>query len=233
MQAVILAGGLGTRLRAAVPDVPKALAPIAGQPFLEYQIRLVQRCGFTQLVLCVGAQHQLIESVLGTGDRLGVEIAYSREDQPLGTGGALFNARALLADTFIVLNGDTYFDTDLAALPQARAFAQLPAAMALVQVADVSRYGSVTLDLNQRVAQFTEKGHSGPGLINAGVYAFSHQVFDDFTAQYPISLERDVFPQLASRRLLGGHIMTGYHIDIGLPDSYAQFQHDVQKGLVA
>jgi D-glycero-alpha-D-manno-heptose 1-phosphate guanylyltransferase len=230
MQIVILAGGLGTRLRGAVPDVPKALAPIAGRPFLEYQIRLARRCGFTQLVLCVGAQHELIESALGTGDRLGVEIVYSCEDQPLGTAGALLNARALLNDTFIVLNGDTYFDTDLAALPHASSSAS--ATMALVQVADVARYGSVTLDSDQRVVEFTEKGHNGPGLINAGVYAFSPQVFDYFPAQYPISLEREVFPELARRRMLIGCPMAGYHLDIGLPESYAQFQQDVQKGLV-
>jgi D-glycero-alpha-D-manno-heptose 1-phosphate guanylyltransferase len=233
MQAVILAGGLGTRLRSALGDLPKALAPIAGRPFLEYQIKLMRRCGFTQLVLCVGVQSDLIEAAFGNGATLGIEIIYSREHEPLGTGGALLNARSVLADTFMVLNGDTYFDTDLAALPAACALSRVPAAMALVEVPDVARYGSVTIDERNIVTRFEEKGRHGGGWINAGVYVLSGQVFDHFPIQYPISIERDVFPGLVRGQLLSGHPMMGYHLDIGLPESYAQFQQDVQKGRVA
>lgn len=222
-QAVILAGGLGTRLRATIGDLPKPLAEVNGRPFLAYQLDWLKRQGITQVVLCVGYRHELIEAHFGAGATMGMQISYSIEREPLGTGGALFNARDLLRDPFLAMNGDTYFELELNALLQQHTSQNAIATMSLVHMPDTSRFGAVALDPEGRVTQFLEKGRSGPGLINAGMYALSKTVFDYFPVQMPVSIERDVFPLLSEKRLLQTCTLQGFHLDIGTPESYAEF----------
>jgi NDP-sugar pyrophosphorylase family protein len=223
LTSVILAGGLGTRLRSSIGDLPKPLAPINGRPFLEYLLQWLRRQVLTRVVLCVGYRHELIEDYFGDGSVLGMQISYSVEEKPLGTGGALANARAYLGSPFLVMNGDTFFDADLAPLLAAHMADDVPATMSLVSVPDTTRYGAVALDAGSYITHFIEKGSSGPGQINAGVYALSSSVFDYFPPRLPISLEKDVFTRLAQQHQLRGCLLHGYHIDIGTPESFAEF----------
>jgi NDP-sugar pyrophosphorylase family protein len=229
MQAVILAGGLGTRLRSVVGDLPKPLAPVRGRPFLEYQIEHLAAEGFTHVLLCVGYRHDLIQAHLHDGAAYRVEITYSVEKEPLGTAGALRHARPYLDDTFLALNGDTFFAADLSSLVTEHQAGRTCSTIALVRVPDAGRFGHVTLDTNGYVTHFNEKGNSGPGLINAGVYVFSSGIFDHFPAQTPLSLENQIFPELVRQRLLRGQVLQGYHIDIGTPESYQRFQEDMSN----
>ncbi|MCL4504767.1 MAG: nucleotidyltransferase family protein [Chloroflexi bacterium] len=222
-QAVILAGGLGTRLRATIGDIPKPLAEVNGRPFLAYQLDWLKRQGITHVVLCVGYRHELIEAQFGDGASVGMQISYSVEREPLGTGGALLNAENLLRDPFLAMNGDTYFELELGLLLQQHTSQQAVATMGLVHMPDTSRFGAVALDAEGHVTQFLEKGRSGPGLINAGIYALSKTVFDYFPVQMPVSLERDVFPLLSERQLMQTCTLQGFHLDIGTPESYAEF----------
>jgi D-glycero-alpha-D-manno-heptose 1-phosphate guanylyltransferase len=225
---VILAGGLGTRLRPVLRDLPKALAPVGGRPFLAYQLDWLKRQGVTRVILCTGYGHDLVEAHCGDGTALGMQILYSVEDEPLGTAGALQQARHYFNETFLAMNGDTYFDTELSALLAHHKAGGVPATMALVRVPQANRFGAVTLDARGYVIRFAEKGRHRAGLVNAGIYVLEPQIFDHFPARVPLSLEDDVFPTLAAQRLLRGDVLEGYHIDIGTPESYAQFQKDVQ-----
>lgn len=230
MQAVILAGGLGTRLRPVIGDLPKSLAPVLGRPFLEYQVESLRAAGLQRFIFCAGHKHELIQAHFGDGTAYGIHIVYSVEQQALGTAGALRLAQACLDDTFLVLNGDTFFAADLRTLVKNHASTQSLATIALVHVSEAGRFGHVSLEANGHIVRFNEKGDTGPGLINAGVYVFSPAIFSHLTGQTPLSLETQTFPELARQRLLRGCILEGYHIDIGTPESYRQFQQDVASG---
>jgi NDP-sugar pyrophosphorylase family protein len=226
---VILAGGLGTRLRSVLRDLPKALAPVGGRPFLAYQLYWLKGQGVTRVIVCTGYGHDLIQAYCGDGTAWGMQIGYSVEDEPLGTAGALQQARHFLNRTFLAMNGDTYFDTDLGALLAHHRAGGVPATLALVQVPQAGRFGAATLDARGYVIRFAEKKRRGAGLVNAGIYVLEPQIFDHFPARVPLSLEDDIFPTLAAQRLLRGDVSEGYHIDIGTPESYAQFQKDVRE----
>jgi len=225
--AVILAGGLGTRLRSVLGDLPKALAPVRGRPFLAYQLDWLKRQGVTRVILCTGYGHDLIQRYCGDGAAFGMQILYSVEEKPLGTAGALQQARHCLNEAFLVMNGDTYFAADLGALLASHRLGGTPATLALVRVPQAGRFGAVTLDAHGYVIRFAEKRHHRAGLVNAGIYVFEPGIWAHFPAGVPLSLEDDIFPSLAAQRLLRGSILDGYHMDIGTPESYAQFQKDV------
>jgi NDP-sugar pyrophosphorylase family protein len=229
--AVVLAGGLGTRLRPIIGDLPKALAPVRGRPFLAYQLELLKRRGITRIVLCTGYGHDLIQAHCGDGAALGMQILYSVEEQPLGTAGALQQARRHLQETFLVLNGDTYFVADISALLANHRQGGAPATLALVEVPQAGRFGAVTLDAQGHITRFAEKRRRSAGLINSGIYVFEPEIWAHFPRRVPLSLENDVFPLLAEQRLLRGHVLEGYHMDIGTPESYAQFQQDMDLRL--
>lgn len=222
-QAVILAGGKGTRLGALTRHCPKPLLPVGDVPFVEYLIRELARHGFSHLVLLVGSFRNQFEEVLGDGSRFGVNIDFVPEPEPAGTAGALRHGADILEESFLYLNGDSFFSFNFPDLSHMAAQRNCIAAMALRMVDDVSRYGSVNVE-GERVVEFAEKRqNAGRGYINAGVYHLSSQVLD-LIGHIPMSLEQDVLPRLAHEGRLCGRAYDVPFIDIGVPDDFERAQ---------
>ncbi len=225
---LVLAGGFGTRLRAAVADVPKPLAPVAQRPYLHYLLENWRKQGVDKLVFLLHHQADLIKEFLKAQRELlqGVEVDISVEPQPLGTGGAVaFAVRQRgLKESFLVTNADTWLGSGLNEICDAEA-----PAMAIVRAANVERYGSVRLE-QHRIVAFAEKEKSvGAGWVNAGLYRIDAGEFEYWDGQ-PFSLEKDFFPELAaSGRLQGVPLHTDF-IDIGIPEDYARFCRWVASG---
>jgi NDP-sugar pyrophosphorylase family protein len=223
-EAVILAGGLGTRLQAAVADRPKPLADVSGRPFV---VRIFEQLLSWQMriaVLCVGYKAERVIEAFGARYR-GLELRYAREASPLGTGGAMRNALALCAgNDLLVLNGDSYCDLDGPALMRAHLESEAAATMALLQVPDATHAGVVELDEAGFVRRFSDRpARPGePGLINAGVYVFRREVIASLPVNMALSLEERVFPQMAGHGLRGWRAIGARFIDIGTPATYAQ-----------
>lgn len=222
-QAVILCGGLGTRLGHLTADTPKPLLEIGGTPFLETLVREVARSGIRRFLLLAGHLAPKVEAFamdlqdrLGSGYSIEVEI----EARPGGTGGALFAARHRLDDLFVMMNGDSFFDVPLHSLADCMADSRVGGAIALREVSDVSRYGEVVLE-DGLITQFDEKsGTARPGLINGGVYLLRKTALDRLDPNS--SLERDFFPKLAAQGRLAGKVFDSFFIDIGLPETYEE-----------
>lgn len=222
--AAILAGGFGTRLRPAVNDRQKVMASVEGRPFLAFLLDRLAAFGVRRVVLCTGYRADEVRKDLG--DSFGaMELTYSVEPEPLGTGGALRLAAPLITgESFLVLNGDSFCHCDLADFYRCWTTSGAAAGMALAHVDDISRFGAVETDGECRVVTFAEKGNrAGPGWINAGIYLFRKGIFDDTPADRPTSLERDVFPRLLSRGI-HGYRCRGAFIDIGIPEEYQRAQ---------
>ncbi|MEO1069712.1 MAG: nucleotidyltransferase family protein [Cyanobacteria bacterium J06638_6] len=220
--AVILVGGLGTRLRSVVSDRPKVLAEIHGRPFLSYLLDQVAEAGLRHVVLCTGYRADQVQELLG--DRWqDLTLTYSQETTPLGTGGALRLALPQLrSDTILALNGDSYCGVDLSAFWGFHQRKQASASLLLTQVPDTQRFGRVQVDEGDRIVNFEEKGNTtGPGWINAGLYLVSQAYLADIPADRPISLEKDIFPQWIDQGLYG-YQAEGKFIDIGTPETYRQ-----------
>ena len=224
-QLVILAGGLGTRLRGVVDDRPKPMALVHGRPFLERLLAAFRAQGFTRALICAGYKAEMIQAHFGDGAALGMALTYSIEPEGalLGTAGALRHAAASLEPVFMLVNGDTYLDADLSAFA-ARHTVGSGVTVGLIRVPDAGRYGAVELAADGAITRFAEKSSAAEGLINAGIYVIDRAVLDAFPARLPLSLERDVFPSLAGQGRLRGVILDGTMVDIGTPDSYAAFQ---------
>jgi phosphoheptose isomerase len=225
LEAVILAGGKGTRLQPLVSDLPKPMAEVAGRPFLDWLLTALRRQGVHRLVVSTGHLASSIEDYCGDGRRWHMEIRYSREEAPLGTAGAIRQALGQLSgDRFFVLNGDSFCAADLLHLYAAHARHQARATMWLTAVDDCGRYGQVELGEADAVIAFREKaGLSGPGLVNAGVYLFERDVFERVEAGKSVSLEREVLPELVERGLFGVRSRERL-LDIGTPASYQEAQ---------
>ena len=222
--AFILCGGLGTRLRSVLADRPKSMALIAGVPFLQLLLEQLSSQGIKDVILGTGYMAEKIDSYFGDGKNLEMRVSYSRESEPLGTGGALKLAESQLGDPVLILNGDCYVQWDMSAMLNLFTARNAQVVIALQSVADVSRYGSVTIDQDGRVTQFVEKGvRTGSGLINAGVYLVRQEIIRDLPANQPISLEKEVFPSLLDRRVYGS-VCNGVFIDIGIPDDLRRAQ---------
>jgi len=204
-------------------DRPKSMALISGTPFLELLLDSLRSHRIGEVILGTGYMAEKIESYFGSGNKFGLNIRYSREHEPLGTGGALKLAESLISDPVLVLNGDSYVEWSLVPMLELFTVKNADIVVVLQAVADVTRYGSVALDQDGRVTQFVEKGDAaGHGLINAGVYLLRKQIVRDLPAGTAISLEREVFPQLD--RGVYGLISTGVFIDIGIPDDLNRAQ---------
>ena len=223
LPAIVLAGGLGTRLRSVVADRPKVLAPVAGAPFLRHLLRHLGAEGVHDVILATGHLGEQVEAFVEAGVPDGMRVRCVREEEPLGTGGALALAsRSSGVDgPFFVLNGDTFFGGRLGALAEAHPNAGVT--MALAHVDDASRYGRVRLD-GDRVDGFEEKRErAGPAWINAGVYVLSPEVVTGIEAGAFVSLERDVFPGLvASGDVRAVTFPEAAFLDIGTPEDFAR-----------
>jgi D-glycero-alpha-D-manno-heptose 1-phosphate guanylyltransferase len=220
-EAIVLAGGFGTRLRHVVPDLPKALAPVAGRPFIDFLLESLAAAACKRVVMAVGYRRELIIEHLGSRFA-GIEIAYSVENEPLGTGGATRDALAQLRSSeAIVLNGDTWMDLDFAAMIAAHRSVDARVTIAVREVADVARFGAVEVDQG-RVTAFADKGRSGAGLINAGAYVLERDLFEQDQLPRAFSLETDfIGPNLGHLSPLAFRT-EGTFIDIGVPDDYAR-----------
>lgn len=224
-QAVILAGGLGTRLGAATRHTPKPLLEVGGVPFLDHLVWNLARHGLRRILLLTGHLAPAFAARYGDGRDHGVAIEYAVEPEPLGTGGALVHAAARLEERFLLANGDTLFDLNYLDLA-ARLGDGVPAAVALRGVDDAARYGAVRLR-DGRVLAFAEKGAAGPGAINGGVYAMRREAVARLPRGGPASLEHDLFPDLAAEERLAGHVYDGFFVDIGIPEALARAQVSV------
>lgn len=228
LPVIVLCGGLGTRLRPAVADRPKALAPVGERSFLAMQLELLRDRGARHFVLCVGHQAEQIEAAFGDGYELGVRIDYSHDGpQLLGTGGALRRAERFFAPAAIVVNGDTYIDVDLARLARVHSSARKRGALAtltLARMPDSGRFGTVEVAA-ARVTAFREKALApANGWVNAGVYVLERGLLQRIPAGQAVSLERDVFPAAIRERLtLAAFRHHQAFRDIGTPEELREF----------
>ena len=225
VKAVLLVGGMGTRLRAVVPSAPKPLAKVGNRPFLELLVRQLRNQGVRRLVMSTGYLADQIEQKFQNGRDLDVQIEYSREPQPLGTAGAVKFAQVYLQQEmdFLVMNGDSFMEVDFGQLVRFHRAHNAMVSMAVRTVPDAQRYGTVRLDSDSRVTGFAEKaGVAAPGLVNAGIYVFRREVLDAIP-EGPASLEKDIFPGLLKQGVYGLE-QHGMFIDIGTPEDYARAQ---------
>lgn len=227
MKAIVLAGGMGTRLQSVVKDLPKPMAPIGEKPFLHYLLSYLHEMGVSEVVLSVHYLKEKIQDYFQS-NFLGMHIHYVDEDVPLGTGGAIVHALTPLQNepAVVVLNGDTFVRLDYRAMYAQHMQNQAQLTMALCDVEDTSRYGRVIMNENT-ITGFHEKGERGKGLINAGVYIVSTQLFAQYGLPRQFSFEKDfLFPYLNSIRP-EGFITADYFIDIGVPHDYERAQKEL------
>lgn len=222
LDAIVLAGGMGTRLREVVADRPKVLADIAGRPFLTRILDQLVSAGVASVVLSTGYLGEMIETKISTQYR-GLRIRYSREHEPLGTGGALQLALdKTQSDPLLVFNGDSFCDANMRQLCEFHRTKMARATLLLTRVEDTSRFGSVETDANDAVTRFEEKGRAcAPGWINAGVYCLGREVISCIPAGRAVSIEYEIFPILIGAGLYGFRVDAPF-IDIGTPQSYAE-----------
>jgi NDP-sugar pyrophosphorylase family protein len=237
--ALILAGGLGTRLRSAFAAGPKSLAPVAGRPFLDYLLKWLRAEGVEEVVLCVGYKKSHIERHVGSGRKWGLRVRYSRERRLLGTGGAVKKGGRMTRDgAMFVVNGDTFLDVDLKKLRAFHKDRKALATLAVARVEDDGRFGAIRLDRKGRLTAFLEKsGKDANGApsevqkleINGGVYLFEKKLLNRIPTQKQVSLEKDVFPDLISKHKVFGFVTDGYFLDIGVPDDFRRAQVDLPE----
>src|SRR4051812_47226956 len=235
MQALILAGGEGTRLRPLTSTVPKPVVPLVDRPFITFMLDWLRRHGVDDVVMSCGHMADGVRGVLGDGSSIGVRLRYLEEPRPLGTGGALKFAEDMLDERFLMLNGDTLTDFDLSAQIAAHERTGARATLALYPVEDPSAYGLVRLNADDSVREFVEKpapDQIDTNNISAGVYVLEKSVLDILTKGEPASIERDVFPELVANGLYG-HVSHGYWKDIGTPERYLEATFDILEGSVA
>lgn len=239
LQAFILAGGLGSRLRSVIDDCPKAMAPVKGKPFLEHQLEFLKAYGIRDVVLCIGYMGQVIKGYFGSGERWGIRIEYSEEKELLGTAGALKNAEAFAGGTFLVMNGDTMVKFDLQRLLDFHRSRNALATVAVSQDVISSESGNVLVGPDGRIKVFAEKteiahcdgctGGAGADVrgTSMGIYAFEPGVLSLIPRGRKVSLETEVFPEMAEKRLgLWGHLNSEEFVDIGTPERYAMLRGD-------
>lgn len=236
MQAIVLVGGEGTRLRPLTESVPKPALPLVDRPFLAYMVEWLAGHGVTEVVLACGFMPDALRGVLGEGEWAGARIRYVVEPEPRGTAGAIRFAADQLGDelepSFLALNGDVLTDLDLRALLAAHGQHGARATLGLHSVADSSAYGLVSTDESGAVLEFLEKtGEPVPGEVNAGMYVLDRSVLELIPAGEEVSIERDVFPRLVGDGLFGLRL-DGYWMDIGTPERYLQASWDILEGRV-
>ena len=237
MEAILLCGGLGTRLRSVVSDRPKPMADIAGKPFLHYLVKMLSESGVKHLIFALGYMGEQIEAYFQSGEEYGLSISYSYEDSPLGTGGAIRNALSKVSgENVLVLNADTYFHTDYESLLREQLKNKAAMTIASRKIEDISRYGAILKDESGRILRWNEKMSSDqvetprPGEINGGIYVMQKSLIEKIP-EGKQSLENDCIPAwLKDGVYLQAISSDGYFMDIGIPEDYAQFKEDVESG---
>ena len=237
MEAILLCGGLGTRLRSVVSDRPKPMADIAGKPFLHYLVKMLSESGVKHLIFALGYMGEQIEAYFQSGEEYGLSISYSYEDSPLGTGGAIRNALSKVSgENVLVLNADTYFHTDYESLLREQIKNKAAMTIASRKIEDISRYGAILKDESGRILRWNEKMSSDqaeapcPGEINGGIYVMQKSLIEKIP-EGKQSLENDCIPAwLEDGLYLQAIPSDGYFMDIGIPEDYAQFKEDVESG---
>ena len=239
MEAILLCGGLGTRLRSVVSDRPKPMADIAGKPFLHYLVKMLSKSGVKHLIFALGYMGEQIEAYFQSGEDYGLSISYSYEDSPLGTGGAIRNALSRVSEeNVLVLNADTYFHTDYENLFMQQLKNKAAMTIAGRKIEDISRYGAILKDETGRILRWNEKMNpnegksSHPGEINGGIYVMQKSLIARIPEEKQ-SLENDCIPAwLKDGVYLQAILSDGYFMDIGIPEDYAQFRKDIENGTI-
>lgn len=229
MEAIILAGGMGTRLRSVVSEVPKCMAPVAEVPFLYYLLKTLEQSGFSHVILSLGYKHEVIEKWIEAFPTR-MKISSVIEDRPLFTGGAVKLALSQAKEKEVfVLNGDTYLGVDYGKMLKLHRETSANATLALKEMYDFDRYGLVELNpATHRILQFKEKQYRKSGLINGGIYLLNRDELNNYPEKF--SLEKEYFETNVSTGILSGYISEGYFIDIGIPEDYARAQVDFKDG---
>jgi len=230
MEAIVLAGGLGTRLAARLSGMPKPMAPVAGRPFLEILLSQLQRAGCARAVLSVGHLHDVIQNHFGPEFR-GMRVDYAIEDTPLGTGGALRAAlREAEEKSVLVLNGDTFLDADYAAMLRFHEEENVALTIAITRRPDIARYGGVVVSgtgEGLRVTGFQEKGRAGAGWINAGAYVIDRDFPWPPSLPEKFSFETDVLAPAIASLAPAAFPVGGFFLDIGIPEDLDRAQTEL------
>ncbi len=235
MQALILAGGEGTRLRPLTSTVPKPVVPLVDRPFIRFMLDWLRSHGVDDVVMSCGHLASGVRNVLGDGSAFGIQLRYVEEPRPMGTGGALKFAEPLLEGRFLMLNGDVLTDLDLTAQIAQHERTGATATLALTPVEDPSAYGLVRTRAGGEVTEFVEKpapDQIDTRNISAGAYVLERSVLDLLEPEQPASIERDVFPRLVGNGLYG-YVSDGYWLDIGTPERYLEGTFDILEGTVS
>jgi len=224
---IILAGGLGTRLRDSVKDLPKAMAPVIGKPFLEYQFDFINNFGYKRVILSTGYLGSTIENYFGNKYKK-LDLVYSVEPESLGTGGAVKLAfNKVISPHALILNGDTLFGINLDQFFQKHIESLAQVSIALRKVEDASRYGLVECSPYGNITGFHEKTEdSFPGLINGGIYLVKSTYFRNLTLPDKFSLERDMFAKMIDPEKYKAQVFDDYFLDIGIPADFARAQNE-------
>ncbi|MGZ5375581.1 MAG: sugar phosphate nucleotidyltransferase [Solirubrobacterales bacterium] len=234
MQALVLVGREGTRLRPLTERLPKPALPLAGRPFIAYMLEWLRGHGVDEVVMACGFEPAALREAIGDGDPE-QRLHYLIEPERRGTGGGIRYAEGVLEDRFLALNGDLLCDLDLTALIREHERAGASATIGLVRVQDATGYGLVRTDAEGRVTEFVEKPDQDEaqagGEINAGIYVLERSVLEQIPADREVSIEREVFPALVGRGL-GGVALEGYWLDIGTPERFLQASWDILEGRV-
>lgn len=226
-EAIILAGGLGTRLKGVIKEIPKPMAPIDDKPFLYYLLRYLEKYNFTRAILSVGYKHEVIKKHFG--DKFGdIELVYAVEEEPLGTGGGILNAlnHAENKEVFL-LNGDTFFDVNLSELYAFHQQNSSDLTLSIKPMKEFDRYGTVELSGN-RITQFNEKKYKVEGLINGGVYVLNKSIFN-LVKTTKFSFETDLMEKYPDQLNINGFKSEGYFIDIGIPEDYYKAKKELPQ----
>lgn len=225
-EAIVLAGGLGTRLRSEIGEFPKSLAPINGKPFLIYVLDYLKSQGIKTVILSVGYKHEMIEQAIGTNYQ-GLSIIYAIESEPRGTGGGLKLAlEKTKTDDIIVCNGDTIFEIDLHLLIKKHFENTSNCTIALKNMENVDRYGNVVIDDEGKIIAFHEKAFREKALINGGIYCIKRGILTHYPVNTPFSFETNYLENGTKAKKIFGVVFDNYFMDIGVPEDYKQFELD-------
>ncbi|WP_297188131.1 NDP-sugar synthase [uncultured Corynebacterium sp.] len=234
VDAVILVGGKGTRLRPLTVNTPKPMLPTAGVPFLSHLLARVKAAGIEHVVLGTSFKAEVFEEYFGSGESFGLEIDYVVEEEPLGTGGGIRNVYSKLRnDTVMVFNGDVLSGSDLTGIVNTHLTHDADVTLHLVRVADPSAFGCVPTDADGRVTAFLEKTEDPPtNQINAGCYVFKREIIEAIPAGRQVSVERETFPGLlAAGKRVYGHVDHAYWRDMGTPQDFVRGSSDLVRGI--